>query len=156
MPPRIAAVRAGRIVLRVTTESGRRFVVRERRVASPLLPRVELLCLEFAPPPGTVVGDYLFEHGCEGSQVGGLSLSERNGSRCLVGLSGGDDPFWVGDDAAVVEEEVDVVLGRKEGADVSLEDEVGLHRALDRLADLWVGAVDQVAELLAGVLLPVW
>jgi hypothetical protein len=69
-------------------------------------------------------------------------------------VSGGDDSFRVGDDAAVVEEQVDVVFRCEEGADVALENEVGLYRALDRLRDFGVGGMDQVAELLGDVLLP--
>jgi hypothetical protein len=38
--------------------------------------------------------------------------------------------------------------------DVALEDEPGLHRAFDRLGHLGVGGVDQVAQLLADLLLP--
>ena len=62
-------------------------------------------------------------------------------------MAGGDDAVRVGHDRAVVEEDVDVVLRGQQGADVALEDEVRLDRALDRLLDLGVGGVDEVADL---------
>src|SRR4029453_19577327 len=67
----------------------------------------------------------------------------------------GDDPLGVGDDGAVVEEDVDVVLRRQQGGDVALQDEIGLPGALVGLDHLWVGGVDQVADLAADRLLPV-
>jgi len=45
---------------------------------------------------------------------------------------------WIGHDATVVDEDVHVILGGEECADIALEDEVRLHRALDRLDDVWV------------------
>ena len=53
--PRIAAVRAGRIVLRVTTESGRRFVVRERRVASLVYRALSCCVLSLRHPPARLL-----------------------------------------------------------------------------------------------------
>jgi hypothetical protein len=70
-------------------------------------------------------------------------------------VAGGDDAGRVGNDAAVVEEQVDVVLGGEEGTDVAVEHEVRLHAPLDHLGELGVGLVDQVAELCADLLLPV-
>src|SRR4029453_19429232 len=72
---------------------------------------------------------------------------------CVV--AAGDDPLGVGDDGAVVEEDVDGVLRRQQGGDVALQDEIGLPGALDGLDHLWVGGVDQVADLAADRLLPV-
>jgi hypothetical protein len=46
------------------------------------------------------------------------------------------DAFRVGHDGAVVEEEVDVVLRREQGADVAVDDEVRAVPVLDRLLDL--------------------
>jgi hypothetical protein len=48
-----------------------------------------------------------------------------------------------------------VILGGEECADIALKHEVRLHRALDRLCDVGVGSVDQVAQLMADVLLSV-
>ena len=45
-------------------------------------------------------------------------------------------------------------MAGEQRADVALEDEVGLHRAFDHLGHLGVGGVDQVAPLLADLLLP--
>ena len=50
-------------------------------------------------------------------------------------MAGGDDPLQVGDDAAVVDKHVDVVLRRQQGADIAVQDEVRLPAALDRLGD---------------------
>ena len=44
---------------------------------------------------------------------------------------------------------------REQRADVALQDEVGVHGPLDRLLDLRVRLVDQVAHLVADRLLPV-
>jgi hypothetical protein len=48
-----------------------------------------------------------------------------------------------------------VVLGGQERADVAVQDEVRLDRALDRLLDLGVGLVDEVAHPLEDLALPV-
>ncbi|MNY58069.1 hypothetical protein D3C86_1943620 [compost metagenome] len=58
------------------------------------------------------------------------------------------------DDAAVVHKHVDVVLRRKEGADVPVQDEVGLDGAFDGFLDGGIRGVDQVADLPANGLLP--
>ena len=50
---------------------------------------------------------------------------------------------------------VDVVLGRKQGADVALQHEVRAHGSLDSLLDPGVCGVHQPAHLLADRLLPV-
>lgn len=47
-----------------------------------------------------------------------------------------------------------MVLGRQEGADVALQHEVRAGGSLDCLADLRVGGVDQIANLMADGLLP--
>ena len=70
-------------------------------------------------------------------------------------MSRGDDAFWIGDDATVVHEDVHVILGREERADVALEHEVRLDRALDGLLDLGIGGVDQRANLETDLLLPI-
>jgi hypothetical protein len=58
-------------------------------------------------------------------------------------------------DGGVVDENVDVIFRRQQGADVALEHEVRLHGALDGLPDLGVGGVRELAHLLADRLLPV-
>ncbi|HYB86883.1 MAG TPA: hypothetical protein VEC76_08545 [Streptosporangiaceae bacterium] len=49
-------------------------------------------------------------------------------------MAAGDDPFGIGDDAAVIKKDVDVILRRQQRADVALKDEVRLPGALDGLA----------------------
>ena len=64
-------------------------------------------------------------------------------------------PSGSGTMRAVVEEDVDVILGRQQGADVALQHEVRTVGVLDRFSDLWVGGVDQIADLAADRLLPI-
>jgi hypothetical protein len=64
-------------------------------------------------------------------------------------------PSGSGTDGAVIEEDVDMVLRRQQGDDIALENEVRAVAALDGLGDLWVGGVEQIADLAADGLLPV-
>jgi hypothetical protein len=66
----------------------------------------------------------------------------------------GDDVLGIGDDSAVVEKDVDVVLRRQQRADIALQNEVGTIDELDGLGDFPVGGMDQVADLAADDLLP--
>src|SRR5215216_629906 len=112
--------------------------------------------LLLVPTVGAVVGDDVAEHGGEGGRVDRLPFADGHGAGELVLVAAGDDPVGVGGDvAAVVEEDVDVVCGREQGADVALQDEVGLAGALDGLGHLGVGGMDQLADLAADGLLPV-
>src|SRR5262249_49934693 len=113
-----------------------------------------LASLELAPTSATVVGDDLFEHRGQRSGFDLVSLVDGDHPRRLVAVASCDDSFWVGDDRAVAEEEVDVVFGGEQRADGALEHEVGLNGALDRLDDLGVGAVDEFTESLANLFLP--
>ena len=61
-------------------------------------------------------------------------------------MTTGDDPVGVRDDGAVVEEEVNVILGGEQSADVAVEHKVWLVAPLDRLGHIRVDAVDQVAK----------
>ena len=69
-------------------------------------------------------------------------------------MATGDDALGVRDDGAVVEEDVDVVLGSQQRADVALKYEVRLDGPLDRLLDLRVGLVHEVSDLVTDRLLP--
>jgi hypothetical protein len=111
--------------------------------------------LQLAPAAGPVVGDDLPEHGAEGRRVDDLALTDGHGAGGLVVVAGGDDPLGIGDDAAVVEEDVHVVPGREQRADVALEHEIRLPAPLDGLGHLRVGGVHEVADLAADGLLPV-
>src|SRR6266542_5817623 len=62
--------------------------------------------LEFSPAARAVVGGDLFEHRRQRSRLDLFSLAVGDRSGGLVGVAGGDDAGGVGDDAAVVEEEV--------------------------------------------------
>ncbi len=62
-------------------------------------------------------------------------------------MTAGDDCLGVGNDATVVQEDIDVILGRQQGADVALQHEVRLAGALDGLGDVGIGGVDDIADL---------
>ena len=102
-----------------------------------------------------VVGDDLTEHGLECTSVDAFTLANGNGACGLVGVSAGDEACGVGDDPTVIEEDVDVVPGRLEGADVAVQSEVGAVAAFDGFGNCRVGGVGQLADLLTDGLLPV-
>src|SRR5215469_312994 len=111
--------------------------------------------LNLAPAAGPVVRDDLAQHGCQSLAVDPLAFPDRHRPRRLVGVTRGDDARRVGHDCAVIQEQVHVVFRRQQRADVAVEYEVGLTTALDRLRHLWIGGVNEVAQLLAHRLLPV-
>src|SRR5262249_58085522 len=80
--------------------------------------------------------------------------AEGEGAGRLVAVPAGDDAVCIGHDRAVVEEQVDVVLGGQQRAHVAVEDEVGPHPALDRLLDVGICGVDYLAQFAAQVGLP--
>jgi hypothetical protein len=96
----------------------------------------------------------LFEHREEGTLVDRLVPPEGDCPGGLVVVTGSDDSLGIGDDRSVVEEDVDVILCRKERADVAVEDEIGLDRSLDRFLDFGISFVDEVANLAADLPLP--
>lgn len=110
--------------------------------------------LQAPPAAGAIVGDDLFDDGREGWRRDGLTLADRDGARRRVAMSAGDDPVRIGDDAAVVDEDVDVILGREERANVAVKHEVRELGALDGFDHLWVGGVDEVANLATDCFLP--
>src|SRR5450631_2675683 len=110
--------------------------------------------LQPAPAPGAIVGDDVTEHRGQRGPVDDVALAHGDGAGCLVVVAGGDDSLGIRNHGAVIEKDVDVVPGRQQSADVALQDEVRLDAALDGLGDLWVGAVDQVADLSADPPLP--
>jgi len=83
-----------------------------------------------------------------------VAAVDLQGPSCRVAMSLVDDAAPVGH-GGVVDEDVDMVLGREQGADVGLQHEVGQHRALDRFRDLGIGVVDELTYLLADGLLSV-
>src|SRR4029079_1335120 len=110
--------------------------------------------LQRAPASGAVVGDEATEELQQGVLGYVVPLAEADGARRLVLVPGRDQAVGVGDDPAVVHEHVHVVLGRQEGRDVAVADEVGLDAALDRLGHLRVGSVQDLADPLEGLALP--
>jgi len=57
-------------------------------------------------------------------------------------------------DAAVIEKDVDMILGGQECADIAMQDEIRLGGALDRLGHLGVGSMNEIAHLLTDRSLP--
>jgi hypothetical protein len=110
---------------------------------------------ELAPATRAIVGDDLPEHREEGALVERVVLAEPDRPGRVVVVAGGDDALGIGDDRPVVEEDVDVILRREEGADIAVEDEIRLDRSLDRLLDVGVGLVDDVPDLAEDLPLPV-
>ena len=113
------------------------------------------LAFDLAPAAGAVVGDDLAEHRQQGTLVDRLVATHGDRPPCLVPVTAGDDAFRVRHDAAVVQEDVDVVLRGEQRADVAVEHEVRLDRPLDRLLDRGVRLMDEIAHPLADLLLPV-
>src|SRR5215831_16693693 len=110
--------------------------------------------LELAPAAGPVIGDDLPEHRTERGCVDPLALADGDRAGGLVVVTPGDDRLGIGDDGAVVEEDVDVVLRGEQGTDVVQQHEIRLAAPLDGLGNLRVGSVDQVTDLPTDVLLP--
>ena len=110
--------------------------------------------LSLRQPPALLSATIRSEHGEERRRVEPLALPDRHGPRRLVVVPAGDDVLRIRHDRAVVEKDVDVVFRREQRADVALEDEVRAISELDRLGDLRVRGVHEVADLAADRLLP--
>src|SRR5215207_4024154 len=111
--------------------------------------------LQLAPAAGAVVGDNVLDHGGEGGRVDSFALADSHGAGGLVVVATGDNSLRIRDDSAVVEKYVDVVLRRQQRANIALQHEVRTVGALDGLANLGVGGVNQIADLAADGLLPI-
>jgi hypothetical protein len=109
---------------------------------------------QLSPAACAVVCNNLFEHGTKGGPIERFAPADSHGSSGLVFVSAGDNSLRVGHDATIVKEYIDVVFGGQQGADVALEHEVWLARALDCFNDLGIGGVNQLANLAADLLLP--
>src|SRR5262249_7082294 len=117
--------------------------------------------LDLSPATGSVVGGDLEKHGGQGLSGGARAAAGSGGAGRSVaawagegrvrrgGVPAGDDAVCIGHDRAVVEEQVDVVLGGEQRAHVAVEDEVGPHPALDRLLDVGICGVDYLAQFAA-------
>src|SRR5262249_43485666 len=110
--------------------------------------------LDLSPATGSVVGGDLDKQGGRGWGGDAAAGAEGDGTGRLVAVPAGDDAVCIGHDRAVVEEQVDVVLGGEQRAHVAVEDEVGPHPALDRLLDAGICGVDYLAQFAAQAGLP--
>jgi hypothetical protein len=110
--------------------------------------------LQRAPAAGAVVRNNVLEHGGQGGPVDRFALTDGHRAGGFVGVPSGDTAFGIGDNRAVVEKDVDVVLRCQQGADVALKHEVRTVGALDGFGHVWGGGVDQRAHLAADGLLP--
>ena len=115
---------------------------------------ISVLALELPPPSGAVVCDNGPEHVGERLLVDPLALTDRHASCRLVLVTCGNDAVRIGRDR-IVDEDVDVVLGREQGADVAIQNEIRAVSALDGLRDLWIRGVNQSAYLATDRLLPI-
>src|SRR5262249_33738173 len=79
---------------------------------------------------------------------------DGDSARRLVVASAGDDAFRIRYDRAIVKKDVDPALRRQESANVALEREIRLTRALDGFDDLGIRRMNQVANLTADGSLP--
>ena len=110
---------------------------------------------QLAPTAGTIVGNDVREHGGERNRVAGLTLPDGHRAGSLVVVAGAVViPWGSGDQGAVLQEDVDVVLGSLQGTDIALQDEVRTVGPLDCFRDLWVSVVGQIADFAAEALLP--
>src|SRR4051794_11885363 len=98
--------------------------------------------LELAPAAVAVVVGDMAQHLRQRLPRDGAVPVERDGSRGLVVVPSGDEVMRVGHDGAIVEKQVDVVLGGEQRAHVALQHEVGLNAPLDRLLYVGVRRVD--------------
>src|SRR3954471_3982565 len=110
--------------------------------------------LQAAPTAGAIVRDYLLEHREQCAFVHRVALVNRNCARTLVVVSAGDDSFRVRHDSAVIEKDVYVVFGRKQGTDIPVEHEIRLPRAFDRLCHKWISRMNKPAYAPTDCLLP--
>src|SRR5262249_60210731 len=98
-------------------------------------------------------GDDGAERGGGRGRVDALAPGGRHRPGGGVVVAAGDDPFGIGDDGTVVEENVHVVLRGQQRAYVARQHEVRLPGPLDGLGDLVICGVDKVADLPADGLL---
>src|SRR5215207_2414690 len=116
--------------------------------------RCSLFLLDLAPAARPVVGNDLPEHFAESTCVDLLVLTDRDGSGGLVVVAAGDDALRIRNDRAVVKEDVHMIFGGEQCADVALQYEIGLDSPLDRFHDLRVDGMNKIANLLTNLLLP--
>src|SRR5207249_5397171 len=84
-----------------------------------------------------------------------FTLADGHSAGGLVVVPGGDHALGIGNDRAVVQKNIDVVLRRQKRADVALQHEIRTVRALDRFDNVFVGGVDQLADFATNRLLPI-
>src|SRR5262249_46733543 len=101
------------------------------------------------------VRNNLLEQGGQGGGVDRFTLTDSHRAGGFVAVPSGDNAFGIGNHRAVVEKDVDVILGRQQGADIAFKYEVRTVGALDGFGHIWVGGVDQLAHLAADGLLPI-
>lgn len=97
---------------------------------------------QLTPPTGAIVGNNLFEHCAECTPVDRFTLIDGHRAGGLVIVPAGDDPFWIGNDGAVVEEYIDMILSRRKGTDIALEHKVRVVRTLDGFANFGISSVN--------------
>ena len=95
-------------------------------------------------PPARLLATIWLSIAAKGSVGTGSSLMDRHGPGGAVVVTTGDDPVRVGNDPAVVEEDVDVVFRGEERTNVALQDEVRTVTAFDRLFDFGIDTMGEI------------
>lgn len=113
-----------------------------------------LCTLQFSPAAGAIVGSNLLEYVGECPCVDLRALVDGHCSSGLVVVPARNDTLRIRDDAAVIKEDINMVFGGEQCADVALKHEVRLACALDSFCYLGVGSVDQCANFATDLLLP--
>lgn len=96
--------------------------------------------LQAAPAAGPIVSDYCLEEVQQRALVDGFAFVHLNGSRGRIVLPLVDDALGVRRNR-VVDEDVDMVFGSQERANVTVQCEVGQFGPLDGLADICISGV---------------
>ena len=109
--------------------------------------------LELAPPARPVIGDHSLKELQKGVLVDGFALMDLNRSCRQIPLPLVDDALWIGSER-VVDENIEMIPGSQERADVAVEGKVGQCGAFDRLGYFRVGGMHQISHLAADLLLP--
>jgi hypothetical protein len=110
---------------------------------------------EMSPATGPVVGDDRSEQGEHRILVDVVILADLDCLRRGVVVALVYDTTRVGN-GRVVDKHVDVGFRREQGTNVAVQHEVGLDGSFDGLLDVGVRGMDEIANLLAYVLLPLW
>ena len=110
--------------------------------------------VEMAPASRAVSGYDSSEHRQERPLIDRVTLVDLERLRRGVAITLVDDLVRICN-MRVVYKQVDVIFGRQQRADVAVEHEVRLNRTLNRLLNLRISGMDQIAEITTELGLPI-